>query len=456
MSKQVVLGHVDLPEGVLIVLDPGLARFWRHDGDPGSPRGGDPKEWDLELVGPDAVAAGQAYDRQWDPRFLYDIADVDRASEHFAAFAREHGFDARAQRLNERVPHVARTHAALAHGQGLGVVPYNGLWAACVGGLPSDRTLQVVAEPMPRGEFAGRWRWIDIVVDAGARAVRSDSVQGVMVDHGQLLFAGLRPLGSFRMWESLDGLADFVFWGADAEALAREVGAAKLNECDFGWRDLAIETIGEHAQNVQQRIDREKLRAGGDYRPHCNLERLNAQVRADELGFGQLVLGGARMTGGDNRWGDGVFTVSRQLDGKGRLVRVRVELGSEERQAVMRRVQLPGKLAMVTRAVHDNGEPIRFSERGEPRNDRDSGWLYMAGIEDDEHMDDADNFVIVPMRALLERFPALKDTLGAPVGAALPARRRALRRASRVIGHAAALHPGFDFSAPYSVPPAPT
>lgn len=417
MSKPAVLGQVDLPEGVLIVLDPGLARFWRHDGDPASPRSRDAQEWDLEVVGRDAVAAGQAYDRQWDPRFLYDIADVEEACERFAGFVREHGFVARARQLNQRVPHVTRVRSALEHGQGLGVIPYNRHWAVCVGGLPSDRALKIVAEPMPRGEFAGRWRWIDVVVDARARTVRSDSVQGVMVEHGQLLFAGLGPLGSFRMWESLDGLADFVFWGADAPALARELGVEQLDQGNYGWRDVTMAAIGEHADAVQQRIERGELRVGVDYRPHCNLERLNAQVRANGLRFGQLELAGASMAGGDNRWGDGIFTVSRHFDAKGRVVRVRVELGTEERQALMRRVQLPHRQAIVTRAVHDDGEPVRFSERLEPNNDQDSGWLFTAGVEDQDYMDDAGNFVIVPLRSLLERFPALEDTLGAPIGA---------------------------------------
>jgi hypothetical protein len=34
----VLLGEVEVPTGILLVLDPGLGRFWRHDGDPHSPR----------------------------------------------------------------------------------------------------------------------------------------------------------------------------------------------------------------------------------------------------------------------------------------------------------------------------------------------------------------------------------------------------------------------------------
>lgn len=72
-----VLGEIDLPEGQLLILDPGLARFWRHD----------------------AEAAGRAYDREFDPRFLFDRTDPRKAVEHFGQFAREKGFDAHAEVL---------------------------------------------------------------------------------------------------------------------------------------------------------------------------------------------------------------------------------------------------------------------------------------------------------------------------------------------------------------------
>jgi len=73
MAESVVLGEINTPSGVLLVLDPGLGRFWRHGAQPCSPRRADGDETDIEIVGPDAVAAGRAYDRQFDPRYLFDI-----------------------------------------------------------------------------------------------------------------------------------------------------------------------------------------------------------------------------------------------------------------------------------------------------------------------------------------------------------------------------------------------
>jgi hypothetical protein len=36
-ARPVVLGEIDLPEGILVILDPGLGRYWRHDQAPDRP-----------------------------------------------------------------------------------------------------------------------------------------------------------------------------------------------------------------------------------------------------------------------------------------------------------------------------------------------------------------------------------------------------------------------------------
>ncbi|WP_434301534.1 DUF2185 domain-containing protein [Corallococcus exiguus] len=415
--KPVELGDIDLPEGVLLILDPGLGRFWRHDSEPASPRKKAPAEHDLRISGPDAEAAGQAYDREFDPRFLFDRKDPADAAAHFEGFAREQGFDARAEVLSARIPHTERARLALEHGKGLGVVKYNGLWAVVVGGLPSSRGLKVIGMSMPPGEFGGRWRSIDIVVDEEAEAARSEQVSGVMVDHGQLLFAGLGPMGRFRMWEPEDGLADYVFHGRDAPKLAKELGASDLGDGLYGWKDLPMDRVGEKATPLQERLEKDGLAVGVDYRPHCNLEKLNAGLRECEEDTASLVLDGARVVGCGNRWGDGIFTVSRHLDAKGRTVRVRVELGTEERQKLLRGIRLRQRKALVTRFITENGEPIRFAERSKPAAEEDSGWLFTSGLETEEYMEESGNAVIVPLRSLLGRDKELDAILDAPVGA---------------------------------------
>jgi hypothetical protein len=268
---------------------------------------------------------------------------------------------------------------------------------------------------MPAGEFAGRWRSIDVVIDPGAAVARSIPVQGVMVEHGQLICADLEAFGAFRMWESLDGLADFVFWGTDAPAIAEKFQASRLDDHNFGWVNVPDAQIHRYAQPVQSWIQSQKLRAGVDYRPHCNLEKLNAQIRDSELESGQLELAGTRACGFSNRWGDGIFTVIRDLDAAGRLVCVRLDVGNEETQSRLRRVLLMTCGAVVTRKILD-GEPIRFAERFPPNRPEDSGWALSSGTETQEYMDNAKNLAIVSLASMVDRDPELGKIIDAPVG----------------------------------------
>jgi hypothetical protein len=417
MSAGTLLGEIDLPDGILVILDPGLARFWRGDGEPGSPRPDDTEAFDLAIVGDDAEAAGRAYDREHDPRHLFDRRDPGEAKQHFEAFAAKHGFRARATLLAEQVPHTERARHALAAGGGLGIVKYNGLWAAVAGGLPTDRRLPVIGTPIFEGDFAGRWRFIDVVIDETAEMARAEEVEGIMVDHGQLLFAGLGPLGQFRAGESLDGLADYVFWGRDAEPLATAVGAEDLGDEEFGWTDLPVEEIGARARAVESAIEAEELAVGVDYRPHCHLETLNAALRQNDEDAAEIVLDGSRLVGCGNRWGDSIFSVSRLFDDGGNVVRIRVHLGTDERQKMMARLWLRTLGAIVTRSVLEDDEPIRFAERLDPRNESDSGWCFCAGTEDDEYMGDPDNLAVVSLAVVIDRFPEIDDILEAPEGA---------------------------------------
>src|SRR5262249_51193330 len=115
--KPVQLGEVEVPSGIMLVIDPGLGRFWRHDDEPSSPRRGDPQQFDLEILGPDAVAAGRAYDRQFDPRYLFDIPDVQSSRRQFTEFVRGKKLDARLELLPRRVPHLERARRVVEIGE---------------------------------------------------------------------------------------------------------------------------------------------------------------------------------------------------------------------------------------------------------------------------------------------------------------------------------------------------
>lgn len=414
--SQVLLGEVEVPSGVLLILDPGLARFWCGSGKPQSPRPDDPKYVDLQIVGPDAIEAGTNYARQFDPRYLFDVSDVPRATEQFSKFVSEHGFNASVTPMSEQMTHVERAMQAVELDLGPAVVPYSQLWSVVISGLPTDRKLPVYATPIEEGQFSGRWRSIDLVIDENARVARSESVEGVMVDYGQLICADLVAFQEFRMWESLDGLGDFLFWGQDAEELATELGIGLITDREFGWRDVALEELKTHADRVQSLVDERKLQIGIDFRPHCNLEKLNAQIRESDNEAGTVELEGSLACGFVNRWGDGIFPIICDYDGADKLVRVRIDVGNESRQTLMRAVILRQLGAYVTRRIWDETLPVQFADRDAPHSPQDSGWLFSSGTEDEAYMADASNIVICKVQSMLDRCPELEPIIDSDVG----------------------------------------
>ncbi|MCE9672089.1 DUF2185 domain-containing protein [Myxococcus stipitatus] len=96
---------------------------------------------------------------------------------------------------------------------------------------------------------------------------------------------------------------------------------------------------------------------------------------------------------------------------------VRVELGTEQRQQLMQRILLRGKGAIVSRVIAGGAQPVRFAERMEPLDARDSGWAFSSGAEPEGAESDPRSYTVVTLSRLVERFPALDAILDAPVGA---------------------------------------
>ena len=73
----------------------------------------------------------------------------------------------------------------------------------------------------------------------------------VSVDEARLMFADADALG-WRHEDALDGKADYVFWGRDAEAAATLHGAPKLSPDEFGWVDLPVDEAVERGLAVEE------------------------------------------------------------------------------------------------------------------------------------------------------------------------------------------------------------
>jgi helicase-like protein len=336
-----LLGHVTTPSGILVVLDFGTLDLWSHEAPPSTPESyllqvepgtaaAMQAAEDLRIEGPDAEAAGRAFrwrwkgpeglqpdfvPPHWPPRVLFDIPGHQLASlrEQFEAFTQAEGLDARLVSVQPRISHRQRVAIALEAGGGAGEVRFHRITAVAVSGLPVGRKLPVYGTRMG-GEYSDRWSQVALEVRPEG-AVRSSKRVGIVaVDCARLMFADVEALGVWKHVEPIDGKADFVFWGRDAEAVARLVSAPALGSSQFGWMDLPVEEAVERGLPVEKlRETRADLKFATDFRPHSHHFRLLEQARDSPTESGVLELGGATVCGFFTTWGDGFFPSSLGL-----------------------------------------------------------------------------------------------------------------------------------------------
>ncbi len=328
------LGQVTAPSGALLILDAGYLGLWSHDHPPHIPDGalGDPaleakanSSVDLRIEGPDAEAAGRSFHRQWHPGYLLDIP-ADGLPSLEGAFRRHvlsNGWKAHLVALPDRVTHLHRVELALAHGKGAGYVQLSGLGCIAVGDVPRSGELAVLGQRMDEPE-SHRWRAVTIECRPELPVTRQEVLGEVMVDRARLIVADVDALGAWVHETSLDGKADLVFWGKDAESAAATLSAPLQPEGVYGWTDLPLdEAIARSAA-----VEALGLQLSVDFRPHSHHYQLMAQVRASQSESGTLTVGGAQLCGFMTTWGDGMFPVARELGPGGELVRIRIDLVS--------------------------------------------------------------------------------------------------------------------------------
>lgn len=427
------LGDITSPSGTIIILDMGLMYLWTHDEPPMLPEGllssGDKRQdannvRDLRVVGQDARVAGIAYDRSCHPLYIYDIPESAVADkiEHFAAFARDNNFDANAEVLPGRVTHRERINRLLEDGVAANGIEFHGIWAAVATKLPKNKPLAVYGQRRAEGtEFAGRWHEVYVEVEPDGDAVRSEMLGHAAVDEARLMFADADALGAWVHDAALDGKADFAFWGADAEAAARETRANELGDGAFGWRDLPVDELVARGTEVERLRDERDWRYATDFRPHSHHWWVMEQVRASVTESGTITVGGADLCAFMTSWGDGLFAVYGDYDEEDRLLRIRVALGSEQTLKRMRSVHERyfgefAEMAFASNRVFEDGQCVRFMYREEPDREQDSGWRVFAGGESDDFANNPANVSVVPLRDLLEQDPALEELFRKPVG----------------------------------------
>jgi hypothetical protein len=201
-SRRVRLGVAAVTSGRFILVDPAYLPDWIGKGG----QVDDAACTDVEVTGPDAVRLGTLLDRQWDPRFFYDVpnASVPDLLADLERLRVEAKLSATVTAAAGPMSYRDRVEHALAHGGGVGEVTFDGA-SAMVGRCDPHQGVVVDAEPVS-DDVDARLRTVALTFAVvGADAPRDEDRIVVGVDSGCLLLADL---------DQISGWTDADFAGA--------------------------------------------------------------------------------------------------------------------------------------------------------------------------------------------------------------------------------------------------
>lgn len=199
--------------------------------------------------------------------------------------------------------------------------------------VPRDRALAVMGTRLGTGRFADRWDHVVIELadaapgDERPAIARARKLGDAAVDLARLSFMDRAALEHWRHEDSLDQLADVVFWGRDADALAKALGARRLaNGEGHGWTDLPLAEAEAKADRAATLRAEHRWLLTCELRPHSHHFAAMAAARASPSGAGVIEVGGARALVFFTGWGEGVFPVYLDVDRDDQPVRIRLQL----------------------------------------------------------------------------------------------------------------------------------
>jgi hypothetical protein len=208
-----------------------------------------------------------------------------------------------------------------------GYLPREALEPAIVkASVPADRELAVFGWRVGSGRFADCWDRV-VVKLAEGEPTHAKKLGEAGVDFARLVLMDHAALDQWTHEDTLDGLADVVFWGRDAAAAAKAIGAKSLKE-GYGWTNLSLDVAEEKALEVDKLKAANKWQMMIDFRPHSHHFYALAEARKSKQGAGMLDVGDAKVCLFFTSWGDGVYPVFLDLDDENRPVQLRVQLNS--------------------------------------------------------------------------------------------------------------------------------
>ncbi|HEY0194736.1 MAG TPA: hypothetical protein VGC42_26670, partial [Kofleriaceae bacterium] len=192
------------------------------------------------------------------------------------------------------------------------------------------------------GRFAGCWHHVTIQLqppDPAHPVATSRRLGEAAVDFARLICLDRAAIEHWQHEDSLDRLADFVFWGRDELALAKAMTARRVasGEAHHGWLDLPLAEAEAKADRADQLKREHGWQLSSELRPHSHHYVALAAARASGVAAGMVDVADSRGLLFFTSWGDGIYPVDLDLDADDHPLALRVQLAPPDLPARPRR-----------------------------------------------------------------------------------------------------------------------
>ncbi|MBR4840673.1 MAG: DUF2185 domain-containing protein [Paludibacteraceae bacterium] len=89
----------------------------------------------------------------------------------------------------------------------------------------------------------------------------------------------------------------------------------------------------------------------------------------------------------------------------------------KKEEEIVQLISMPG-YCLATDKITCEGKRVGYMYREEPDNERDSGWRFFSGEEDQEYVDDPENIEMFSLNTIANYDPDIISLLNAPYGSA--------------------------------------
>lgn len=149
------------------------------------------------------------------------------------------------------------------------------------------------------------------------------------------------------------------------------------------------------------------------------IKEVNEQLSVDEAEIFELAVILRNEADDNNIWGAGIESINTDIKVDTESINEFKE-NRKNYDAIKNKKRILSLQAFVSKKIIEEGWKIGYMERNEPFSEEDSGWLFLAGNENDTYMSDAKNIRLISVGAVWQQLDSdIFKYIDMPIGTKL-------------------------------------